>query len=78
MENKKVLNEIAKLYNENSYGETVYSKIGDKESAKECKGACMALSDLLSSLGYSNKEDYIMIRSERNYSKICYWTIKVL
>lgn len=78
MENKKVLNEIAKLYNENSYGETVYSKIGDKESEKECKGACTALSELLFSLGYNKEKDFTMVKSERNYSKICYWTMKVL
>lgn len=76
MENKKVLDEIAKLYNENSYGQIVYHKVGDKNSEKECNGACMALSDLLFSLGYNKGKDYIMIKSERSYNY--YWTIKVL
>lgn len=49
MKDKKILDTIAKLYNENSYGETVY----------------IILSDLLFTLGYSKGKDYIVVKSDR-------------
>ena len=76
MENKKVLNEIAMLYNQNSLGKAYYFNNADNKSFMECASACSVLTELLQNMGCKYNKEYTTKKLDSPYGE--YWEMQIL
>jgi len=75
MRNKKVLNEIATLYNQNSLAKAYYFNNADNESFMECASACSTLAELLQNLGCEYGREYFTKKLDSPYGE--YWEMRI-
>lgn len=76
MKNKKVLNEIATLYNQNSLAKAYYFRIEDDDNFKECSSACSTLIELLDNLGCKYDREYTTKKVESVVAD--FWEMTIL